>query len=233
MPLSTPNSRFVVHPQLVGPSAAPPIRMPRPRETLTTTNPPQLKFLGQADPSKTDRAPLATPPLPAAIPPRALCTRFSADLVLAARAARFCATGLFGSRRAPTFSAASPSSPPDRPPPIVAHARSPGTRRARLLRARAHRMWMWRWGWDVSAGEKGEGTCDWYQVRDLYARRIPNLPAHVSIRRARAMLRTSTSDSARLASDEPIPPLYPVRCAYAVREEQWRTGVLAFKVTRE
>ncbi|KAJ7889201.1 hypothetical protein B0H13DRAFT_2532488 [Mycena leptocephala] len=172
--------------------------------------------------------PLATPPLPAAVPPRALCTRFSADLVLAACAARFCATGLFGSRRAPTFSAASPSSPPDRPPPIVAHARSSPRSRSPDV--------------DVEVGvgcerrREGRGhvkdgddiiRCDWYQVRGLYARRIPNLPAHVSIRRARAMLRTSTSDSARLASDEPIPPLYPVR------EEQWRTGVLAFKVTRE
>jgi hypothetical protein len=36
MPLSIPNSRSVVHPQLVGPSAAPPIRMPRPRESLTS-----------------------------------------------------------------------------------------------------------------------------------------------------------------------------------------------------
>ncbi|KAJ6462816.1 hypothetical protein DFH09DRAFT_1382625 [Mycena vulgaris] len=110
MPLSTPNSCFVVHPQLVGPSAAPPIRMPRPRESLTSRS-----EQNRQGPART--VPLATPPLPAAVPPRALCTRFSADLVLAARASRFYATGLFGSRRAPTFSAASPSSPPDRPSP--------------------------------------------------------------------------------------------------------------------
>ncbi|KAJ6484555.1 hypothetical protein DFH09DRAFT_1340060 [Mycena vulgaris] len=236
MPLSTPNSRLVVHPQLVGPSAAPPIRMPRPRESLTTTNPPQMKFLGQADPSKTDRAPLARsrslhPRFPP--PSRPECTRFSADLVLAARASVFVLRACLdpaGRRLSALLHQA-----------LRRIARPPSSHTHGLLglaalvpaAVRDDAMWMWRWGWDVSAEEKGEGTCDWYQVRDLYARRIPNLPGHVSIRRARAMLRTSTSDSARLASDEPIPPLYPVRCAYAVREEQWRTGVLVFKVTRE
>ncbi|KAJ7852721.1 hypothetical protein B0H13DRAFT_2673846 [Mycena leptocephala] len=253
MPLSTPNSRFVVHPQLLGPSAAPPIRMPRPRESLTTTNPPHLKFLGQADPSKTDRAPLAwSRSLPASRRRPAPSALHSLQRGPSSRSARrpflcygpvwippgadfqHCFTKLSAGSPAPhrPIRTVSWDSPRSCPPPSAMTPCRPN-RCGGLPRARARRMWMWRWGWNVSAGEKGEGTCDWYQVRDLYARRIPNLPAHVSIRRARAMLRTSTSYSARLASDEPIPSLYPVRCAYAVREEQWRTGVLAFKVTRE
>ncbi|KAJ6524645.1 hypothetical protein DFH09DRAFT_1418468 [Mycena vulgaris] len=235
MPLSTPNSRFIVHPQLVGPSAAPPIRMPRPRESLTTTNPPQMKFLGKADPSKTDRAPLArSRSLHPRFPPPSRPERSAlASARTSSRSARlpfFCygpvwiPPGADFQRCFTKLSAGSPAphrrtrtvfwdSPRSCPPPSAMTPCRPN-RCGGLPRARARRI------------------CDWYRVRDLYARRIPNLPTHVSIRRARAMLRTSTSDSARLASDKPIPPLYPVRCAYAVREEQWRTGVLAFKVTR-
>ncbi|KAJ6572693.1 hypothetical protein DFH09DRAFT_1312474 [Mycena vulgaris] len=236
MPLSTPNSRFVVHPQLVGPSAAPPIRMPRPRESLTSRQiqakptgprshgparytpasrrrpaPSALHSLQRGPSSRSARLPFLCYG-PVWIPPGADFQRCFTKLSAGSPAPH---------RRTHTVAWDSPrsSSPRSRSPDVDVEV---GVGCERRREGRGH----------VKDGDDVI-RCDWYQVRDLYARRIPNLPAHVSIRRARAMLRTSTSDSARLASDEPIPPLYPVRCAYAVREEQWRTGVIAFKVTRE
>ncbi|KAJ7870560.1 hypothetical protein B0H13DRAFT_2669815 [Mycena leptocephala] len=246
IPMSTPNSCFVVHPQLVGPSAAPPIRMPRPRESLTTTNPlkrsssdrqirekptgPRSHGPARYTPASRRRpTPSALHSLQRGPSSRSACLPFLCyGPIWIPPGADFqrCFTKLSAGSPAPhrrtrTVSWDSPrsSSPRSRSPNVDVEV-GVGCECRREGREQV------KDGDDII-------RCDWYQVRDLYARGIPNLPAHVSIRRARAMLRTSTSDSARLASDEPIPPLYPVRCACAVREEQWRTDVLTFKVTRE
>ncbi|KAJ7893191.1 hypothetical protein B0H13DRAFT_2339783 [Mycena leptocephala] len=253
MPLSTPNSRFVVHPQLVGPSAAPTIRMPRPRESLTSrqirAKPTEARSHGPARYTPASRrrpAPSALHSLqrgPSSRSARRPFLCYGPVWIPPGADFQRCFTKLFAGSPAPhrrtrTVSWDSPRSCP--PPSAMTPCRP--NRCGGLPCARARRMWMWRSGVGCERRRGGRGhvkdgddiiRCDWYQVRDLYARRIPNLPAHVSIRRARAMLRTSTSGSARLTSDETILPLYPVRCAYTVRVEQLRTGVLAFKVTHE